>query len=111
MAVITKREITTVTRAYDETLRVTGVAPDRQLGLALFEQEFDDTDLTAGKITFEHGLNRFPVHVTVVDSTRTVCVMPTRFVDSLDADSDDHVTLDFTGWGTLSGTYKILVSP
>lgn len=111
MAAVTKREITTVTRAYDETLRVTGAAPNRQIGLSLFEQTFVDADLTASKITFEHGLNRFPLHVTVVDSSRTVCVMPTRFVDSLDADSDDHVTLDFTGWGTLVGTYKILVSP
>jgi hypothetical protein len=95
-----------LTAAIDSTLQVTGASPTRVLGVKRVSGTFTDASLTAGKLTVAHSLGRKPLPVTVSDSGDNLCVMPVRFVDANGDASVNHVTLDFSEWGTLVGTYS-----
>jgi len=70
-----------------------------------YTEAFDDSDLTAGVLTVTHSLGRRYNHVTVYDNG-AIIVQP----DSVTATSTSVTTIDLTSFGTLTGTWNVVVS-
>lgn len=126
---ITKRQLTA---AIDTTLRVTGTAPTRKLGVAgigqangiaqldadglvpveqlpplsstPYEETFDNSEIVANVIDFAHGKDGYPP-VVLIDSTGLAqqnVVRPLYL-------SRSTVRFDFTEWGPISGTWTVSI--
>jgi len=66
---------------------------------------FVDGDLSSGVLTVNHALSASYLHVSVYDNTGDL-IIPTK-VSHVDA---DNITIDLTGYGTLTGTWQLRVS-
>ena len=74
------------------------------IGDTSFRQSFVDADLTAGVITVTHRLGEQIVDVTVYDGNNEQ-ITP----DAITLDSTTEATIDLSSYGTLVGTYNVLV--
>ncbi len=70
-----------------------------------YTEAFDDGDLTAGVIAITHSLGRQYTHVTVYDSS-DIIVQP----DAVTATSTSVSTIDLSSFGTISGTWNVVIS-
>ena len=74
------------------------------IGDTSYRQSFVDGDLTAGVITITHSLEEQFVDVTVYDGNNEQ-ITP----DAITLDSTTEATIDLSSYGTLVGTYNVLV--
>lgn len=76
------------------------------LGNTRYTTSFDDSDLAAGILTVTHNLNFKFVHVTVYNNN-DVRISP----DDVDVSGGvNSCTVDLSGYGTLTGTWNVVVS-
>ncbi len=70
-----------------------------------YEEAFDDSDLAASILTVTHSLGTRFNHVTIYDNN-DIAIQP----DSVTATSTTVATIDLTSFGTLTGTWNLVVS-
>ena len=93
----------TLTGTYNYVIMDSGATVN--LDIPTYTQTFVDADLTAGVIAITHNLSdQYPV-VQIYDNSNNV-IIP----DEITATSTSVTTLDLSGFGTLVGTYRVVVS-
>jgi hypothetical protein len=93
----------TLTGTYNYVIHDSGTTVN--LDIPTYTQTFVDGDLTAGVIAISHNLDdQYPL-VQVYDNSNNV-VIP----DEITATSTSVTTLDLSGFGTLVGTYRVVIS-
>ena len=70
----------------------------------VFETTFTNASLTAGLLTVTHGLGRRIVKVQIANNNNQVIVHP----DEITYISSSQLTIDFTSFGTLTGTWTVV---
>jgi hypothetical protein len=65
---------------------------------------FDDTDLSSGILSVTHNLDFYPVLIQIYDNNGLMC-MP----DQIQLTGDDTASIDFSTYGTLEGTWCLIV--
>jgi len=70
----------------------------------VFRQSFVNGDLTAGVITFTHNLNNTVVMVQVFDNNGQFLIP-----DTIDNTGVNTTEVDLTSFGTLSGTWNVII--
>lgn len=73
-------------------------------GTTAYRDDFVNADLTAGVLTVTHSLGQKYVQVSVYDNTDKK-VMP----DDITLTNTTTLTIDFTSFGTLTGTWNVIV--
>ena len=70
-----------------------------------FRMAFTNATLSSGILTANHGLGQQIVNVQVYDNTNSV-IIP----DGVVATDSNNVTVNLTSFGTISGTYNIIIT-
>jgi hypothetical protein len=73
-------------------------------GAATFKDTFVDADLSSGILSKFHGLNKQYLSVTIIDENDNI-ILP----DEVTFTSTDTTTIDLTTYGTLTGTWQIII--
>lgn len=71
---------------------------------SIFRESFTNANLTTGILSVTHSLGQQYVHVMVTDNTNAL-VVP----DSILMTNTTSTSIDFTSYGTLTGTYNVVV--
>lgn len=71
----------------------------------VFESTFTNASLTSGLLTINHGLGRRIVKVQIANNNNQAIVHP----DEITFVSSSQLTIDFTSFGTLTGTWTVVV--
>lgn len=90
----------------------TGIVPDihissdiPRLSQTRYETSFTDTDLVSNVLTVTHNLNKQLVSAITIWSNGNKVVIP----DEIEAISNTQLKIDFTSYGTLSGTWNVRI--
>ncbi len=70
-----------------------------------FSDTFTNSDLVGGVLTVDHGLSNQFCFVEIYDNTNKI-IIPTEVT----AVNSNTTEIDLTGYGTIAGTWKVIVS-